>query len=47
MKKIAYILDDGKRSFTYERIAGFREAIRKAKEDINLYVFRSGGFPGK
>ena len=44
MKKIAYILDDGKRSFTYERIAGFREAINKAKEDINLYVFRSGGF---
>ncbi len=44
MKKIAYILDDGKRSFTYERIAGFREAIRKSREDINLYVFRSGGF---
>ncbi|MBQ9437703.1 MAG: diguanylate cyclase [Lachnospiraceae bacterium] len=43
MKKILYILDDGKRSFTFERIAGFREAIRKSAEEINFYIFRSAG----
>lgn len=41
MKKIIYILDDGKRAFTYERIAGFIEAIKNADEEINLYIFRS------
>ncbi len=46
MKKILYVLDDGKRSFTFERIGGFRDAIKKAREDINLYIFRSGGSPG-
>ena len=46
MKKIVYILNDGKRAFTYERIAGFCEAIRKADEDINLYICRSSGHAG-
>ena len=44
MKKILYILDDGKRSFTYSRIAGFCEAIRGSEEPINMYIFRSAGF---
>lgn len=46
MKKIIYILNDAKRAFTYERIAGFCEAINNAEEDINLYIFRSAGYAG-
>jgi diguanylate cyclase (GGDEF)-like protein len=46
MKKIIYILNDGKRAFTYERIAGFCEAIKKADEEINFYIFRSSGYAG-
>ncbi len=46
MKKIIYILNDARRAFTYERIAGFCEAIRKADEDINFYIFRSSGHTG-
>ncbi len=44
MKKILYIIDDGQRNFTYLRISGFSESIRRAEEPINMYIFRSGGF---
>ncbi len=43
MKKLLYILDDGKRSFTYARIAGFCDAIKNMDEPANLYIFRSAG----
>ncbi|MCR4807794.1 MAG: GGDEF domain-containing protein [Lachnospiraceae bacterium] len=46
MKKIIYILDDGKRAFTYERLAGFIDAINNTEEPISLYIFRSAGFSG-
>ena len=43
MKRVAYILDDGRRNFTYARVSGFCEAIRKTGEPIELYIFRSAG----
>lgn len=43
MKKILYIIDDGKRNFTYERISGFCETIHKLDEPVNVYIFRSTG----
>ncbi|MCR4657428.1 MAG: GGDEF domain-containing protein [Lachnospiraceae bacterium] len=44
MKRIMYVLDDGKRSFTYARIAGFCDAIKKSDEPIDMHIFRSAGF---
>ena len=44
MKRIMYVLDDGMRNFTYARIAGFCEAIKKAEEPIDMHIFRSAGF---
>ncbi len=43
MKRLLYIVDDGKRNFTYARVAGFMNAIKKAGAPINLYVIRSSG----
>ncbi|MCR5420387.1 MAG: GGDEF domain-containing protein [Lachnospiraceae bacterium] len=44
MKRIIYVVNDSRRSFTYDRVAGFNDAIRKSHEPINFYVFRSAGF---
>ncbi|MCR5001701.1 MAG: GGDEF domain-containing protein [Lachnospiraceae bacterium] len=46
MKRIIYVLNDSRRSFTYERISGLCEAVKKASEPTNLYIFRSAGFSG-
>ena len=45
-KKLIFIINDCRRSFTYDRVAGFSDAIRKSGEPINLYIFRSAGFAG-
>lgn len=44
MKKIILVLNDSRRSFTYERVAGLCESIKHADLPINLYIFRSAGF---
>ena len=44
MKKIIFILNDSRRSFTYERVAGLCESVKHADQPINLYIFRSAGF---
>ncbi len=43
MKKVLYILNDGVRRFTYERISGLYRAIQKVDEPIHLYIVRSEG----
>lgn len=43
MKKIALIMEDEKRIFTFARINGMLERIREKGRDVTLYIFRSAG----
>lgn len=43
MKKIAMIMEAGKRAFASSRAAWFLNRIREMEEEINFYIFRSAG----
>lgn len=43
MRKIALIMDNWKRCFTYAWPAGIMQRIREKNEDVNLYIFSSFG----
>lgn len=43
MKKIAMIMEAGKRAFASSRVAWFLKKIREMEEEIDLYIFRSAG----
>lgn len=43
MKRIAMIMEAGKRAFASTRAAWFLKKIREMEEEINLYIFRSAG----
>ena len=43
MKKLLYILNDCMRRFSYERIAGLCQAVRRTDEPTNLYIIRTDG----
>lgn len=43
MKKIAMIMEAGKRAFASTRVAWFMKKIREMEEEISLYIFRSAG----
>lgn len=43
MKRIAMIMEAGKRAFASTRAAWFLKKMREMEEEINLYIFRSAG----
>ena len=43
MRKIALIMDEWKRCFTFAWPSGILQRIREVEEDINLYIFSSSG----
>ena len=43
MRKIALIMDEWKRCFTFAWPSGILQRINEAGEDINLYIFSSSG----
>ena len=44
MKKVLYILNDCMRKFTYERTAGFWQALQRLDEPVDLHIVRSDGY---
>ena len=43
MRKIALIMDEWKRCFTFAWPSGILQRIRELGEDVNLYIFSSSG----
>lgn len=43
MRKIAVVVDDEIRPFTLTRIAGIARKLGEAKDEVNMYIFRSSG----
>ena len=43
MRKIALIMDEWKRCFTFAWPSGILQRIREVEEDVNLYIFSSSG----
>ena len=43
MRKIALLMDEWKRCFTFAWPSGILQRIREVEEDINLYIFSSSG----
>lgn len=43
MRKIAVVVDDEIRPFTLTRIAGIARKFSEAKNNVNMYIFRSSG----